>query len=482
MASNDDGRYLKWIPDEKGGGHFTGLAADLGNLVIEVASKVTKNVSMIELPKLGTRINATTYDGCLGRLQANTSDFMANALDSKIFAPGIEIGPAVVSDTMGFFSAYDPEISAKKQELVHTLQNISPELWIWVLLLTLITSIAMAFGITVVTNITHKRASLKSASRYVYKCCSATFRLLFKLLLKKSGDDAFGMKRVFFKFMILLAILLAFYVNFYATAIIKTEAVTFQRPVTIENYDDIIEFDIRPIFPTQYRDYVPFKNAELGTKRHMIWEKAVKMGIEKSLVKQIDLNEMFAGRSVAFSEQRLYILPPILLMVLCKIYRDMDGSASHIPICRFDGSESEQLVFNVNSGHLNRHVSHALYRKRQSIIEAGFAQMDVKIADRGLGMKLEDEKCTDNRVIMPDAGFSPIRISQFRLLGFASIIALTFALLLFVVEKLVYLFIRKKKERRIHPVNTSIEDDAEDRNDRNNTNNHSVRITRRKST
>ena len=447
LSDNQDGRQLKWNPDGHHG-HFTGHWDFHANIRLDLALKVSKNVSFVEETKMGTRINATHFDGCLGRLQSGTSDFIdyTSAFLDYISAPGIQIGTCQSSVSIGFLSTYDPVISSKKQELVHTVVSISPHVWTIVMFITFLTSAAMALGIISIAKTKNCSESVQSVSNLAIRMLVATSTLLFKLLIKRPGDDAYGLNRVFFKFLILMIILLGFYVNFYVTAIIKKDAVNLKRPVTIESYDDIISSNVRPVFRKKYRDNIPFKKAGKETKRGLIWQKAVEMGIEKSVVQSIDVNEFSAGQSVIFLSQRTET-PFMGLITACK--RRRVSGAVLLPIFRFDESESESLAFVVNSAHLDKKFAHALHIAYEKLLEAGLSGINQRMLDGMMEMKLEDKVCTDNRIVMPDAGFSPIRVPQIRLLSFASIATLSFALFLLMSEQMLHHFLNARKKRII---------------------------------
>lgn len=429
FSSNTDGRFLRWVPHGPGG-HFTGLAAFFQNIHIEVLTKITENITVVEANKFGYRINATSFDGCLGRLQANTSDVFTLPQDLTLYAPGIEIGKTHLSKSYGLVSAYDTHITGKKQELMHTVQGIPVEIWITVLLLTLLTSLAFTLG-KVLLNVRRVKVDRQIVSQTAYKSTVSLFQLLLKLVIKQSGDDRIGSNGFTFKFMVFIVILLAFYFNFFATVFIKTNAVTLDRPKTIESFDDIINSDLRPMFRVAREEHIPFRNAAVGTKKRQIWNKAVRMGIEKSLTKNTNYSEMLEGKSVVILTENPQ---PTLMSFFCQMFRRQ--KPRNCPIVRLETGETDTLKMIMKSSFMDRQLSRAIDKMYQRIFEAGYLSIEQMLVRKVFGITSRDDGCMSNRVVMPDPGFNSIGFLQIRMLVVSSVIALAVAFLMLIYEQI----------------------------------------------
>ena len=433
ISSNTDGSNLKWIPDGKGSGHFTGLAAFVLSPHVELLSKVIKNITFVEENKYGYRINATNYDGCLGRLQSNTSDFLAFAQSLNLYAPGIEVGKVLLSKSFGLLSAYDTRIMSKKQELIHTMKGIPVEIWVIVLLLTLIASLIMTFGLIVMKRSRYKIGHiLKSILNYWSRCGVSLFELLLKLMIKKSGDDQIGSKEFVFKLMVFMVILLAFYVNFFATVIIKTNAVTLDRPKTIESFDDLINSDARPVFRVTREEHMPFKNSEMGSKKRMIWNKAVNMGIEKSLAKKINYAAILDGKLVLIMTDNPQ---PIMMSIFCRMFRDL--KSHYCPIIRLEAGETDTLKMIMKSSYMSKKLTLAVDKMYQRIFEAGYLSMERVQVKKVHRITPQDDGCMSNRIVMPDPGFNSIGFLQMKILIVTFTTALVIAVFLLGLEHIV---------------------------------------------
>lgn len=428
------GEILKWEPESR---QFIGRLGYLGNLHFDVLSRVSKNITWDQNSGSDEVLIGGKYSGCLGRLQNNLSDVTPFEYHVNYLKPGLSIGKVTFSDPMvAFYSAYDPLVTSRKSDIMHTIGDVSLGVWTSCLVLGFMISILMTVVITAIRSCRKNaiRPSVKTVLRLFERTTTAVFKHQIKLFVKQSADDGYGLKRFPFKFMVFAVILLAFYSSFFVTAIIKTSASTLQPPKTVETYDDIINsVQVRPMWDKKTGGEYEFKDAGLGTKKRLIWEKAFRMGINKSYVGSGFLTEFSALRAVTFNRSNYRKL---VFQFMCKL---MAGSTvGTLPLMREDKVEVEMLYMNMKSAHMNKRLAKAIDQKYQRIAEAGYKKIVIQEGKRTLDLDTEQENCASNRVSMPDPGPNAINLWQLRLLLIGCATVITIALIIYLSEILTH--------------------------------------------
>ena len=350
-------------------------------------------------------------------------------------------------------STYDTEFVFKKQELMNTINGISISVWFALMAHILLTSIVMASGIVLIRTTYRRRVpvTMKSLATEIRKMANRSSKHFFKLLVKQSGDDEYGLRMIPFKMIILLTIILGFYTTLFMTAIIKTDAVTVEKPVTIETFDDFLDSNRRPFFFSKTGDYIAFRDAKPGTKKRQIWEKAVMMGVQKSVAPDIDLKEFFDGNLVDFG---YHTHDDSSLTLACKLFRELETKWK--PLKRFETSDSEIQDAIFRSGHMSVSMSRAIDKMFQKGMEAGYLSMERSNLEKLMGVSLNDD-CLENRVVLPNPGFSPISYPQIKLLIGVCTVAVGSAAVMILCEVMIS-FCKRIRKSIIHPIRVSIEE------------------------
>lgn len=260
----DHAKVLEWIPPKSSElGHFIGNLAMWGEFQMDILSTINKNITWYESDVSSyEKMTNNKYTGCLGRLQDNSSDITLFQWDVKHVRPGLGFGKIIFTTPQtSLISSYDPAVRVKKTELMNTIQSVSIEVWIGLVFLSLFISLMMTIGVYVM-----KREE-RTFGKLFIRTTSNLITHMVKLLIDQPSESRYASHDSTFKIMVLSVILLAFYSSFFITTMIKTTAVTLDRPKTIENYDDIINSNVRPLFDSSTGTHLPFKNAAKGSKK-----------------------------------------------------------------------------------------------------------------------------------------------------------------------------------------------------------------------
>ena len=114
--------------------YFTGIMAVTGNLLLDQLRGI--NYTVVREPVIGTMTDKDTqqYDGCIGSLQRNESDFMLTAGLLTVPVVGPNLTHTVVDgfERMGIVSAYNKTNvnDQSRTQVLDMVFSFSPGLWI----------------------------------------------------------------------------------------------------------------------------------------------------------------------------------------------------------------------------------------------------------------------------------------------------------------------------------------------------------------
>lgn len=269
-------------------GKFTGFLTNLLSYMERAFNRV--NHSFVGEDSFGTLVDRhrLVYDGCLGSMQRNDSDLGLMWINVPVPGPNLTQTLVLGSD--------QPVITATYHKMPDQLHNthvldmfaaISPLVWILVVLCYSMTSAVMVMSVVVARNSCH---SLKKWRQLRRDCSKPVLQLIFLMLscglAQHSCSSSSKLLRI--RRVLLLYGLLAvfgFFIKFFATSMIKTEMVTLKKPNVIGSYSDLLaNKSVRPVWIKQIDDYQEFRDAPLGSQEQEIWQRAVDMGLDESLV------------------------------------------------------------------------------------------------------------------------------------------------------------------------------------------------------
>ena len=89
------------------------------------------------------------------------------------------------------------------------------------------------------------------------------------------------------------------FISFYLTSMIKTESVVFKRPFTVESFEELLAFDVRPLWISSFTDSDEFRLAPRGSVNRRLWDRALARGINESLVESNLLSAVDHAKQIA---------------------------------------------------------------------------------------------------------------------------------------------------------------------------------------
>ena len=285
--------------------HGTGVLAVTLNLLLDQLRGI--NYTVVREPGYGTMTDEKTqqYDGCIGSMQKNESDFMPTVGMLTVPVVGPNLTQTVVDgfERIGILSAYN-RTTANDQSRTQVLDMVfSFSLELWILL---------TFSIIFLFLLLHAALEVRGEVLYAKYASRLwdTRRMLATGKRGRSGEErkrprsasksawnvvacilkqhsSCGFCHVNFRpisILYTIITLLCFFAGFYLTSMIKTDMVVVQPPITVTTYDEVIRSGRRPAWFKYLTEKSHFEHAVIGTKEKRIWDIAVAKGLTESLV------------------------------------------------------------------------------------------------------------------------------------------------------------------------------------------------------
>ena len=337
------------------------------------------------------------YDGCIGSMQRNESDIAFVIVASPVLGPNIEQGSAIGFEQMSIVSSYNPVTEQVDTDIVTFFSVFDRNLTL-VLILMMIAFTFMLAG--VLTFFSREARIMKS---YIAKRTRSTVddrpssgrsgwqkAALFVLTRWIRQFSAYGITRSVstVRVLVLLITISCFLIQCYLFSLVKTDLAIVKPPVTIENYDDILEREtLLPMWVENLGDYGLFKDAEPGTKERQVWDKAVSMNDAQMSSSMFSLERMFEGDFSSFTkilrQQAIFLMGRTTLYVnrrcLCSLATNMPmperGSLSRVTV---DPQSKEKVLVHVNNANLNPLIKCGVNRRSVDIFEGGITEINRK--------------------------------------------------------------------------------------------------------
>ena len=380
--------------------HVTGVLAVTLNLLLQQLRGI--NYTVVREPAYGTMTDVKTqqYDGCIGSLQKNESDFMLTVGLVTFPVVGPNLTHTVVDglERMGIISAYNktnPDDGSRTQVL-DMVFSFSSGLWI-----------LLAFSIIFLFMLLHAAAAVRREGLYAKYALHlwTTRRMLVSAERKrrrrtsKSGwivvacilkqHSSCGSCHVNFRpisILYTMITLLCFFAGFYLTSMIKTDMVIVKPPKTVTTYDEVIEAGRRPAWLRDLTEKSQFEHAAAGSKEKRIWDIAVSKGLSKSLVLST-LGSMIDHASAGGNLTEVFFfyrqLGGKFIPYLTCAYSRANKFLAHVNVLyRHDPSAAELLRGNIDNHLAPSQASKKRNKRIQWTFEAGLLDVTLDAIHR----------------------------------------------------------------------------------------------------
>lgn len=421
------------------------------------------NLTLRPVESYGTMVdkNTESYDGCIGSIQRNESDVTLPG-SLTIPVPGPNLTHTVIDGfhKMAILSAYN-KTSVSDSDNTHVMDMVfSFPIPLWILLLA---SYALMFALLVISLVQfaaknsqkrhHRRVSVwgreraerYAASRWVLRKkrnpASKSLVVVIACILKQNSScGCCFVNNAPISIVYTMVTLTAFFSGYFLTSMINTEAVVVRPPITVKTYDEVIEYGRRPTWLNIFTDSSKFKEAAPGTKERRIWETAIAMGLEKSLIGSSVSSVIAHGVAVGNAEEVLLIrnkkYARIIQKAACSFQMTKDIMRTVSSLIRHDPSAMEELSGNIRNPLMRKETADLIDSSIQHTFEGGLSDESVRrFFDIASAFQLTDtekhfteiDECSCNVVTVPHAELTAVSLSHyyslFDLFGLLSLIA-----------------------------------------------------------
>ena len=323
------------------------------------------NVSLVRKPgSLHSLTNdqVEEVDECLLSLERNESDTVLLPYTIPVIKSNIKTGPVFFSDKITIISTYKVENDNPNPGIFDTFDAFGVD--------ALALIINFFFILTVLICLTYI-LERKSLSRRV-RINGRRFKLrfvpwfIFRFFMKQFPSFPGNMTAL--KVLLNCCLLtFSYFITFFYTSMIKTDMITVKAPRVIGSYQDIVDDpSISPYIRHAFDEYVSFKQAPSESRKRRIWERILKMGVNR-LVYNDDVPINFHDPEHPFMHTKAVVMAYASLVDVWKYstalnLKKMENSWEKRKVLYvFDPTESERLSATV----LNRMTEKALSIKYQ---------------------------------------------------------------------------------------------------------------------
>lgn len=405
------------------------------------------NVTWISSNTPGTLRDPATnsYDGCIGSMQRNESDFLPIMTVYDDLGSNVRTWVTMFADTAMIGSMYTKKSLShgKATRVLDFLDAYSFTLWMLTGLLMLILSLFFLFDIRI-----WKRMKMKK----LMGCRTAVTKTLDMALgcvLKQHSICANIKLRPMTTGIYLLMNLLGFYTGYFLTSMIKTDMIALDPPATYDTYQDLIDNDTIPLWLDEFSTHSSFEFAEVGSNERKIWDRAIERGLNHSMVSAqkvmasdpgilIDKLFLVADRRAAFLARLVSMT--VTVTNTCGLLRQNNLRPGVNGYYRTDPTAQEQLRVMPGSlltdERVRRHVSSAINRKAEmGILLTEIWQPFSYVVASPTGHVVEVEECISNVVVMPEHAIQAVLLHYYRDLLMLMACCICLSIIVMFVEK-----------------------------------------------
>ena len=237
------------------------------------------NVSLVAKPSSVYDPTSTEkkYDDCILSLERNESDVILFPYTMPVIMKNIKTGPVFFSDKIAILSTYKFENDTLNPGIFATFDAFGIDA------LTLILNFFLVLTALICLTCILER---KSLSRRV-RMNGRRFNLrlvpwfIFRFFVKQYRSLP-GNTTVLKVLLTCCLLTFSYYVTFFYSSMIKTDMVTVKTPRVIASYQDILDDpQIEPYIHHVFDEHIAFKDADKGSCKRKIWERIVKLGVER---------------------------------------------------------------------------------------------------------------------------------------------------------------------------------------------------------
>ena len=335
------------------------------------------------------------------------------------------------SETATMLSAFDNDFSKKEEytNVMDFLNSLSLAHWTACLTALLLLCSFLNYRGRILKFENKKRNSRSGRLLSV----SSVLMMLICCILKQMSSFTTPNHVSGVRILIFLLVMLIFYLSFYLTAMIKTEAVVYEKPIVVDTYRDLLESDRRPVWLTFAQDLRFFKHAAKGSMEQRIIERAEEMGMNESLISSLD--ECWNRADLVANGQAVLMTSGSnsrdMAALSCGYTRSQRKYLNASTWVTSDPDAREMIGIHVGRRHFVPDSQIELIEKRlrwlfQHSVATYAERQYTNTLTPNEGMLAEMEECNCNHIVYPHLEIDPLPVHHYRFLflTFISIISM----------------------------------------------------------
>ena len=391
-------------------------------------------------------------DECLLSIQRNESDAVLLPYTMPLIMNNIKTGPVFFSDKIAIASTYKVENDNPNPGIFTTFDAFGLDA------LALIVNFFFLLGAIISFTFILEHRCTRPQFTINGRRFNLRFVPWFILSFFVKQFPSFPGNMTALKVLLTCCLLtFSYYVTFFYSAMIKTDMVTVKAPKVIASYQDIVDDpSIVPYIRHTFDEYVSFKQAPSGSLKRQIWDRIVKMGVNKLVYNDDtdasnsddDIDTPFFNSRNPFMRTKAVIMAYGSMVDIVKY-----SSALHFKslgnrrgLCVSDPTESAKLSASVVNRLTKEDISKNYERRMRRFFEGHFyhkflentgLQYAMLFADMtGLGKDISDaEEYANQRVVLPDPVLVKPNINYFIPLFILYLVLCVIQLILFLIER-----------------------------------------------
>ena len=339
----------------EGGKRLAGAFAPAAQLMLDCFARGFANVTLQASHRLGDRQalegsehsddpEEIRYDGCLGRLQDNSSDTFLPVIDFPILGKNLRHSPATLPVRVMIATAYNVSQVQDKTDVMDAFLAFSLKSRVLILaslvIVTLLLSFMMRFtALFRSTGNPHLLRWTRASRRRLLRLIRRTAEMVIGMLVKQHSSYHVKTRRHGIRLMVAVTATLAFMIGTFFSCTIKTEMVVVKPPDTITSYRDILDRPkVHPFWIRQLRDHEEFQSAASDSLEGRIWTRAMERGMNASRIGADSSLMSQADRVIRHEAVWLgvsYLLVPVM-RIFCGLLSESDMVTGDACVCDHD--------------------------------------------------------------------------------------------------------------------------------------------------
>ena len=429
---------------------YTSIRSGFVNPIVEMLLRGHNSTFVGKTPQVKSvsdDVLSKLDDVCLESLQKNESDVILMLYSMPTDKEDIKTGPVVDEVKVAMMSFYDFESgSAAKSYSLDSFLCFSKESIIIFIMLLLIFYCLMALPGNLFCKVDPIRKKHKNLVFFFYSYFAKNFQ------------NWTGHSSHFISMLIVMLTLLSFWMNFYYSGEIKTEAVIVKKPNVIESYNDILDNSaITPIFPRFFDSVLTFKDAPESSLKAKVWKRVLEKGIDNCIYDVHGLERAVHAFGFVFNFTGVVIEYRQNVWALRYLVLEIIRNSEHKKVkalFKYDPIEQERLRTLLFNPHISKKSEKLLTRRVSLIRQSGMPiKLFENVAKLGMDVYVDGSNPDMSRdispineffsenVILPDASIITPGFDYFR--GLFVLTSLLFIVCLLVVfaENMLALFV-----------------------------------------